>query len=57
MASSKRRGLLTEMIVMTPGLAAISSSVMPRAIAIMRMPSSARPGADRGAVEGEVRVQ
>ncbi len=43
MASSKRRGLFTEMMVMTPGLCAICSSVMPRAIAIIRMPSSARP--------------
>ncbi len=43
MASSKRRGLLTEMIVMTPGLAAISSSERPRAMAIIAMPSRARP--------------
>jgi len=42
-ASSKRRGLFTEMIVITPGLSAISSSVIPREIAIMRMPSMARP--------------
>ena len=43
MASSKRRGLLTEMMVVTPGSARISSSDMPRAIAIIRMPSDARP--------------
>ena len=42
-ASSKRRGLLTEMIVMTPGLAAIASSESPREMAIIAMPSRARP--------------
>ncbi len=43
MASSKRRGLFTEMMVMTPGLSAICRGSRPRAIAIIRMPSSARP--------------
>ena len=41
-ASSNRRGELTEMMVSTPGLAIISSRLMPRAIAIMAMPSKAR---------------
>ena len=41
-ASSRRRGLLTEMIVMTPGSAAICSIGMPRAIAIISIPSRAR---------------
>ena len=43
MASSKRRGLFTEIMVMTPGLAAIALRSRPREIAIIRMPSSARP--------------
>ena len=41
--SSKRRGELTEMIVVTPGSSRIWSSVSPRAIAIISMPSSALP--------------
>lgn len=43
MASSNRRGLLTEMMVRTDGSAFICSIVSPRVIAIMRMPSMARP--------------
>jgi hypothetical protein len=42
-ASSKSRGEFTEMIVITPGDRRISSTLMPRAIAIMLMPSTARP--------------
>ena len=42
-ASSKRRGLFTEMMVSTPGLSAICSGVRPRVIAIISMPSRARP--------------
>ncbi len=42
-ASSNRRGLLTEMMVMTPGLSAMAASEIPRAIAIISMPSRARP--------------
>jgi len=41
-ASSKRRGELTEMTVTTPGSEAICSRVIPREIAMMSMPSSAR---------------
>ena len=41
--SSKRRGELTEMMVVTPGSSRIWSSVRPRAIAIISMPSSALP--------------
>ena len=41
--SSKRRGELTEMMVVTPGSSRIWSSVRPRAIAIIAMPSSALP--------------
>ena len=41
MASSNRRGELIDMIVVTPGEARISSTLMPRAIAIMLMPSIA----------------
>ncbi len=42
-ASSNRRGLLTEMIVITPGLSRHVLERDPRAIAIMSMPSRARP--------------
>ena len=43
MASSKRRGLFTEMMVSTPGESIICCTLMPRESAIISMPSRARP--------------
>ena len=42
-SESKRRGELTLMMVVTPGDLAISSRVQPRLMAIILMPSRARP--------------
>ena len=42
MAPSIRRGELTEMMVTTEGSSRIASRVLPRDMAIMSMPSSAR---------------
>ena len=57
MASSKRRGLFTEMMVMTPGLSAICSSV--EAARDRHHPDAVEraPGADRRAVKHLVRIQ
>ena len=42
-STSKRRGEFTLMMVVTPGEAAIASRLSPRLMAIIRIPSSARP--------------
>ena len=42
-STSKRRGELTLMMVVTPGESAIASRLSPRLMAIIRIPSSARP--------------